>query len=128
MVDFLRTDYSQLVLLITNSYRVNSYFLIGQLVLLCNSYFGQLVLFLWSTRTFSLVNSYFFLNFLTICYITLWHSLDLQYIFYDCSKFKLLFLSYIKICPLPFILFLSFCHALPSAKMQEKSLNLQIWT
>ena len=50
----------------TNSYWVNSYFFIGQLVLFCNSYFGQLVLFLWSTRTFlwstrtfSLVNSYF---------------------------------------------------------------------
>ena len=37
----------------TNSYRVNSYFFIGQLVL-----FLQLVP--WSTRTFSLVNSYFF--------------------------------------------------------------------
>ena len=42
----------------------NSYFFIGQLVLFCNSYFGQHVLFLWSTRTFSLVNSYFLKNYL----------------------------------------------------------------
>ena len=58
--------YGQLVLLQTRTESTHEYFFIGQLVLFCNSYFGQLVLFLWSTRTFlwstrtfSLVNSYF---------------------------------------------------------------------
>ena len=50
----------------TNSYRVNSYFFIGQLVLFCNSYFGQLnsYFFFGQLVLFSLVNSYFFINYL----------------------------------------------------------------
>ena len=47
-----------------------THFFIGELIPFINSYFGQLVLFLWSIRTFSLVNSYF-LNLLTIYYVTL---------------------------------------------------------
>ena len=48
----------------------NSYFFIGQLVLFCISYFGQLVLFLWSTRTFE-KNNYDMLCYFIIALLVL---------------------------------------------------------